>query len=76
MPGDVCAFCLGSAIVRRDGSARVLAGEWSTWAEMVVKFKPCVFCAAGEKESNLWDQMADMDKQLEKQRAATEGSTR
>jgi hypothetical protein len=50
-----CPACLDTAVVPRDGSPRVLTGEWSTVAEFRAKFKPCPFCPEGEREAQFWE---------------------
>ncbi len=45
-----CSFCLGTGIVRRDGSPRVIGGR-ITLRALADDFKPCEFCAEGRRET-------------------------
>ena len=46
-----CPACLDTGIVPRDGSPRVLTGDWCTVAELAAKFEPCALCLEGELET-------------------------
>lgn len=49
-----CPACLDTAIVPRDGSARVKTGEWLPFPRIMARFKPCPLCPLGKKEAALW----------------------
>jgi hypothetical protein len=49
-----CPVCLDTGIVKRDGTPRVLTGEWCTTRELMRIFKPCPVCRVGEAEQLLW----------------------
>jgi hypothetical protein len=62
---DPCPACLDTALTERDGSARVLTGDFCTPEELFRRFKPCDFCAGGEREALFQARLkADLERPL------------